>query len=111
MDTHHPLATFRSQLASINDIAFHLTPDSPSGAIHELHEALRIATATIGALIATTSPSATGCTQHPSGPVDPVAPLDWSKCLLCNTARRRGIAQGPQRVSSPYHKARMPKEP
>ncbi|MFJ2774608.1 hypothetical protein [Streptomyces sp. NPDC087300] len=35
----------------------------------------------------------TGCTKHPVGPVDAVAPEGWGTCLLCNTKRRRGVAQ------------------
>jgi hypothetical protein len=34
--------------------------------------------------------SVTGCSDHPRGPVDPVAPDGWSRCLQCNSYRRRG---------------------
>jgi hypothetical protein len=34
--------------------------------------------------------SATGCADHPSGPVDTEAPEGWSRCLLCNSRRRIG---------------------
>lgn len=30
----------------------------------------------------------TGCDLHPEGPVDPLAPDGWSRCLLCNRNRR-----------------------
>lgn len=32
----------------------------------------------------------TGCADHPRGPVDPLAPEGWSRCLYCNSNRRRG---------------------
>jgi len=34
----------------------------------------------------------TGCERHPNGAIDPEAPLGWTRCLLCNEARRRGTA-------------------
>lgn len=34
--------------------------------------------------------SRTGCSVHPRGPVDPLAPEGWSRCLYCNGFRRRG---------------------
>lgn len=32
--------------------------------------------------------SRTGCDTHPDGPVDPLAPAGWTRCLLCNRNRR-----------------------
>ena len=32
----------------------------------------------------------TGCDRHPNGAIDPEAPEGWTRCLLCNEARRRG---------------------
>lgn len=32
--------------------------------------------------------SRTGCDVHPDGPVDPLAPPGWTRCLLCNRNRR-----------------------
>jgi hypothetical protein len=40
-----------------------------------------------------TQPSATGCTIHPAGPVDPDPPNGWLRCLLCNGRRRRAEQQ------------------
>jgi hypothetical protein len=34
----------------------------------------------------------TGCERHPNGAIDPEAPIGWTRCLLCNEARRRGTA-------------------
>ena len=34
----------------------------------------------------------TGCERHPNGAIDPEAPVGWTRCLLCNEARRRGTA-------------------
>ncbi|WP_052069370.1 hypothetical protein [Streptacidiphilus albus] len=34
----------------------------------------------------------TGCDRHPNGAIDPEAPQGWTRCLLCNEARRRGTA-------------------
>lgn len=34
--------------------------------------------------------SATGCSDHPTGPVDTEAPEGWGRCLLCNQRRRVG---------------------
>ncbi|MDT0379924.1 hypothetical protein RM572_14255 [Streptomyces sp. DSM 42041] len=34
--------------------------------------------------------SRTGCDVHPDGPVDPLAPEGWTRCLLCNRNRRIG---------------------
>ncbi|MFE6405139.1 hypothetical protein [Streptomyces alboflavus] len=38
-------------------------------------------------------PTTTGCADHPTGAVDPVAPPGWGTCLLCNARRRRHDAQ------------------
>lgn len=39
--------------------------------------------------------SFTGCPLHPEGAIDPLAPMGWGKCLLCNDRRRRGGAAVP----------------
>lgn len=36
----------------------------------------------------------TGCDRHPNGAIDPEAPQGWTRCLLCNDARRRGTVSG-----------------
>lgn len=39
--------------------------------------------------------SRTGCDVHPDGPVDPLAPAGWTRCLLCNRNRRIGDPSTP----------------
>ncbi|EST37906.1 hypothetical protein N566_10470 [Streptomycetaceae bacterium MP113-05] len=39
--------------------------------------------------------SRTGCEVHPDGPVDPLAPEGWTRCLLCNRNRRIGDPSTP----------------
>lgn len=93
------LRELQSALTTASDIAFSLDASAP--APHEaeqlvdaLRRALTAASALGGGL------AATGCSEHPKGPVDPLygdktdpLPPGWGRCLLCNDRRRRAGAQ------------------
>lgn len=89
-----PLERLHAKLATVNDLAFALVPQSPEESVRELMEALREAVALAGELKGVSARS-TGCQEHPQGPVDPVAPVGWGVCLLCNTRRHRGVRRRP----------------
>ncbi|MFR9675176.1 hypothetical protein [Streptomyces sp. TR06-5] len=44
--------------------------------------------------------SRTGCDVHPDGPVDPLAPPGWTRCLLCNRNRRISDPASPSAEAS-----------
>ncbi|MEV5704780.1 hypothetical protein [Actinoallomurus sp. NPDC052274] len=48
--------------------------------------------------------SFTGCPLHPDGAVDPLAPMGWGKCLLCNERRKKGGASVPtaDQITAPW---------
>lgn len=93
------LRELQSALNTASDIAFSLDAAAPSPhEAEQLMDALRRALAAAGALGA--GLGATGCAEHPKGPVDPLAgdredplPPGWGRCLLCNDRRRRAGAQ------------------
>ncbi len=95
------LTSLRAQLATINDLAYELGPGSSLAEAAELRRALLQAADTVGAMAGGTV-SGTGCSQHPKGPVDPVAPEGWGPCLLCNSNRRRGQRSQPPAPRAPF---------
>ncbi|MFF1690767.1 hypothetical protein [Streptomyces sp. NPDC058254] len=89
------LGRFQAQLAYINDVAFEMSPETPEMVV-EVQSALRAAAETLTPLTGVERASSTGCSLHPEGAVDPVAPPTWGRCLLCNTRRRRGLDVQPR---------------
>lgn len=92
------LRELQSALNTASDIAFSLDAAPSPHEADQLLDALRRALAAAGALGA--GVGATGCAEHPRGPVDPLAgdredplPPGWGRCLLCNDRRRRAGAQ------------------
>jgi hypothetical protein len=57
--------------------------------------------------------SRTGCDVHPDGPVDPLAPEGWTRCLLCNRNRRIGdpSVPGVEAGRAPGQRYEPPKPP
>jgi len=82
------LAEFRTKLAAVNSGLSGLYNDShpaefdaTSDAVYVLfHIARNLAPAR----------TYTGCERHPNGAIDPEPPQGWTRCLLCNEARRLG---------------------
>ncbi|WP_439082138.1 hypothetical protein [Streptomyces sp. WL006] len=93
------LSDLRARMATANDLAYDLTVTSDTADFKQVMEALHEAY-WIAAALASAS-SRTGCTEHPQGPVDPVAPDGWSKCLLCNNRRRSGRTE-PVKLTGRY---------
>ncbi|GGZ23791.1 hypothetical protein GCM10010387_16280 [Streptomyces inusitatus] len=85
------LKDLQARMATANDLAYHLdltsVPEDFQTVMKALEEAYWIAADLAH------QRSKTGCTDHPHGPVDPVAPEGWSSCLFCNNNRRRGVQQ------------------
>ncbi|GAA2948775.1 hypothetical protein ACFPN0_14895 [Kitasatospora cinereorecta] len=82
------LKDLQARMATANDLAYHLDytsePEDFEKVMEALHEAYWIA-----ADLAKKR-TRTGCTDHPHGPVDPIAPEGWGTCLICNSRRRSG---------------------
>ncbi|MBZ6473597.1 hypothetical protein [Streptomyces griseocarneus] len=92
------LRELQSALTTASDIAFSLDAAPAPHEADQLVDALRRALTAAGALRA--GSGATGCAEHPRGPVDPLygddkdpLPSGWGRCLLCNDRRRRAGAQ------------------
>ncbi|MFC8723682.1 hypothetical protein [Streptomyces bacillaris] len=85
------LTTLQDRLATVNDLVHDLTLTSPQNDFRQAMDALHEAYSVAATLASATS--RTGCAQHPQGPVDPIAPDGWGKCLLCNQWRRTGRNQ------------------
>ncbi|MFI1968925.1 hypothetical protein BLA24_01605 [Streptomyces cinnamoneus] len=92
------LRELQSALSTASDIAFSLGAEPAPHEADQLVDALRRALSAASALGA--GGGATGCAEHPKGPVDPLfgdkadpLPPGWGRCLLCNDRRRRASAQ------------------
>ncbi len=95
------LKDLHSKLPSVSDQVRNLCPAGDpteyDALADDLYEAFRVAAALAPPR------TMTGCADHPQGPVDPLAPEGWSRCLYCNSFRRRGnpgtnvraVQQGP----------------
>ncbi|MFD4659708.1 hypothetical protein ACFWP2_29245 [Kitasatospora sp. NPDC058444] len=82
------LGELRSKVASIGDAVLGLWADAHPAEYEPVADDLYAAFRTAANLAPPRS--RTGCTTHPDGAVDPEAPQGWTRCLLCNSARRRG---------------------
>lgn len=88
----HQLRELRAALGTVNDIAYAMDVHSGTECWDSLADALWSAFSLAREFARVKN--VTGCTAHPQGAVDPLAPEGWGKCLLCND-RRRGHAAGP----------------
>ncbi|MEU0181484.1 hypothetical protein ABZ312_09870 [Streptomyces sp. NPDC006207] len=82
------LKDLQTRMATANDLAYHLDYTSEPEDFEKVMEALDEAY-WIAADLARKK-SRTGCTDHPHGPIDPLAPEGWGSCLICNGRRRSG---------------------
>ncbi len=82
------LNELRSKLASIGDAVRGLWVDAYPAEYEAVTDDLYVAFRVASNLAPPRS--RTGCPVHPDGAVDPEAPQGWTRCLLCNSARRRG---------------------
>ncbi|WP_282206809.1 hypothetical protein [Kitasatospora fiedleri] len=83
------LAELRTKMASIGDAVTGLWSDSHPAEYDDVADELYAVFRTAANLAP--PKSHTGCRTHPDGAVDPEAPQGWTRCLLCNEARRRGM--------------------
>lgn len=87
----YQLRELRAALGTVNDIAYSMDVHSGSECWDSLADALWSAFSLAREFARVKN--VTGCTDHPQGAVDPLAPEGWGKCLLCND-RRRGRTPG-----------------
>jgi hypothetical protein len=98
----YDLSELHAALATANSLVDNLDAGSPSegfdGAADELFRVYNLAR-NLGS-----RESFTGCPLHPEGAVDPLAPMGWGKCLLCNERRKRGAtpAPGADQITAPW---------
>jgi len=84
------LATVHARIDELDSSAPPETVDGAADEIFRLHTLLR----NLGS-----RPSITGCPAHPEGAVDPIPPMGWGRCLLCNHRRRSSGAPVPPPTS------------
>ncbi|QMU75470.1 hypothetical protein GXW83_06650 [Streptacidiphilus sp. PB12-B1b] len=84
------LGEFRTKLAALDGTVRALYADSHPAELEVVTDELYLLF-TVARNLAPAR-TYTGCDRHPNGAIDPEAPQGWSRCLLCNDARRRGTA-------------------
>ena len=82
------LAEFRTKLAAVNTAVGGLYGDSHPAEFDATSDAVYL----LFNIARNLAPARTytGCERHPNGAIDPEAPQGWTRCLLCNEARRVG---------------------
>lgn len=92
MPTGRPflLGEFRTKLAAIETAARSLYEDAHPAEIEVVADESYL----LFQIARNLAPARTytGCDRHPNGAIDPEAPVGWTRCLLCNESRRRGMA-------------------
>lgn len=86
----HALRELHDAMRFADNRVFELTIESAPAAFDEAADAIYAAFSIAREI--SREPNVTGCSEHPRGPVDPLAPEGWGKCLLCNGRRRKGSA-------------------
>ena len=84
---HKTLDELRDATETAQAAVQELTTESTPAAFERAADAIAAAHAMARGLA--TPPNITGCDEHPQGAVEPAPPEGWSRCLICNTRRRR----------------------
>jgi hypothetical protein len=86
------LRELNDAVRSAGHMVFELHADSPATAFDDAADALAKALAVARDLA---RPNATGCSDHPGGPVDPTPGDHKGRCLLCNVYAAHGRTNRP----------------